>query len=111
MLKGSAIQTLQNPEEFTISLNGQPFDTRTASAGTVFVPVRVYLARILGVPLESVKGLTFDGVFAEYNGIDIEKGIMRDNVAYAPLREVCSLVDAQLSVKGRLIDISVKQGS
>jgi hypothetical protein len=109
ILSNSIIQTAPKQEEFTISLGGQPFDSRVANAGVVFVPVRVYLSRILGVPLESVKGLTFDGVFAEYNGIDIEKAIMRDNVAYAPLREVCSLVGAQVSVRGRLIDISVKQ--
>lgn len=111
ILKDSIIQTAPKAEEYTVSLNGQPFDSRVANAGVVFVPVRVYLSRILGVPLESVKGLTFDGVFAEYDGIDIEKAIMRDNVAYAPLREVCSLVGAQVSVRGRLIDISVKQGS
>jgi len=109
ILSTSIIPTAPQAEEFTISLGGQPFDSRVANAGVVFVPVRVYLSKILGVTLDSVPGLTFDGVHAEYQGHDIEKAIMRDNVAYAPLREVCSLVNAQVTVRGRLIDISVKQ--
>ena len=121
ILKDSIIQTAPKAEEYTVSMNGQPFDSRVANAGVVFVPVRVYLAKILGVPLGSVGGLVYEGIHPKYdppNGVrlsyqghDIEKAIVRDEVAYAPLREVCSLVGAQVTVRGRLIDISVKQGS
>jgi len=110
ILLNSNIAPMQRPEEYTVSINGQPFDSRVADAGIVFVPVRVYLSKILDVPLGSVEGLTFAGGQAEYKGHDIEKAVVRNDVAYAPLREVCSLVGAQVSVRGRLIDISVKQG-